>query len=246
MPTTSTSKVTITSSYSWLGWALAGAFGIIIIFLLMRGTGATQPYTADLAKIDSLQKENAILLGQASRKDSIIAANQIAAQSNLDSLQLMDQVHKAQIKAASAENLSLAKQVKYYKHHRDTVSYDSACDLLAERVPVQDSIIHAQQVNSDSLTASLSRVIVNLDSAHNADLSLIASDRKVISAQSDLIKKTTAADKASTKRSKFNKALARIGGGGAAGAGIAAVVLGSNPIGLTAIGLGTLVFILAK
>jgi hypothetical protein len=128
-----------------------------------------------------------------------------------DSLQAQNSVLKFKNDISYDQKVSLAKQIQYYKSHADTISYDSACDLLAKQV-INDSVIMRQyEINTGKLIENFTQGINDRDSLINFQSGLIVSDSLLISAQGKLNDIQQAQLNKMTKRAKLNAWLARAG-----------------------------------
>jgi uncharacterized membrane protein YgaE (UPF0421/DUF939 family) len=111
--------------------------------------------------------------------------------------------------SAYHSNQSLAKQVQYYKAHKDTVSYDSACDKLALQV-INDSVVLQEYIiNTDKIVHNFTEQILDRDSMITYQSNLIVSDSLLIKAQSKLNTTQQAQLVKSEKRAKLVAWIAR-------------------------------------
>jgi hypothetical protein len=192
------------------GWILVGLLSGVILYLIFRPV----PKIDDTALIKT--KDSLLSINKGLREQLTNFAYQSAIQveglnHKSDSLQAQNSVLKFKNDISYDQKVSLAKQIQYYKSHADTISYDSACDLLAKQV-INDSVIMRQyEINTGKLIENFTQGINDRDSLINFQSGLIVSDSLLISAQNKLNDTQQAQLNKMTKRAKLNAWLARTG-----------------------------------
>lgn len=168
------------------GWIGLGITTAVIIYLLFFKPIPNTDNSAAIKSIDSLGKINKQLNGQLTNFAYQYGIMEVALEDQNKTLLTQNDFLKLKTTATSQANVSLAKQVQYYKANEDTTSYDSACDLLAKQVIDYDLERKDYQINTDKLIQNFSEQINDRDSMIVYQSNLIVSDSLLIKAQGKL------------------------------------------------------------
>lgn len=190
------------------GWIVTGLLAAVILYLVFRKVPVNDNAQA-FKTIDSLTVINKSLNGQLTNFAYQYGMNQLELTHQKDSLLAQNDFLKLRGDAAYQSNQSLAKQVQYYRVHKDTIAYDSACDRLALQV-INDSVVLSDYIlNTDKLVQNFTGQILDRDSMITYQSNLIVSDSLLIKAQSKLNTTQQAQLKQMTKRAKLTAWIAR-------------------------------------
>lgn len=169
------------------GWILTGLLAAVIIYLLFFRPVPNTDNAAAYRKIDSLtaDRDQAKTLLFNYAYEATIRETDLQIKNK--TLLTQNDFLKLKNDATGQSNVSLAKQVQYYREHQDTAAYDSSCDLLAKQVIDFDVERKDYQINTDKLIQNFSEQINDRDSMITYQSYLIVSDRKLDSAKTKLI-----------------------------------------------------------